>query len=244
MCGKWRADKPGTRHMPRRLVFASLVTAVLISLLMTGCASGRLHATINRDGSADLVSRVLFDPNLIALIGEDRLLAYMQIQIEEQGFMVRRISEDDQIGIEASRHLKRAEELLMLIQPTMDSPLFGSLVVERRLFWTDYTLDATLNLSQLPIGPDLIPDILLPALFRQVKLDVALTLPIRPVRHNADSALDDGKMLLWNLRPDQPNQLYMQARVPNLRNLVGLTVLLAILLTFVLLVVRRSKQSI
>ncbi len=81
-------------------------------------------------------------------------------------------------------------------------------------------------------------------MLNQINLRFILALPFKPENHNASTVWDEGRTLEWKIVPGSNNTLNMQAKVPNIVNIIitigaGLLILLAVII--VLINKRRPK---
>jgi len=228
------------RVMP--VLFVLLVTVVLLS----GCVEGKFHITLNKDGSADADYRIGFNSALLAFMQSDQEnpLEEMRKAAEEEGFTVKNYSENDMVGIIATKHVNSLDELpkfanLATEIDTEETPL----VIEKSFFKNQYHFENNVDLSDMKEKPEDDLGGLGNAMLSQVNLRFILTLPFVPQHHNAAVVRDDGRTLEWHLIPGQDNQIIMDASVPNVTNIVLVITGSVILLVCIIFILHRRKAS-
>ena len=73
----------------------------------------------------------------------------------------------------------------------------------------------------------------------QLDLSFSLTLPIKPLTHNADHVSPDGKTLTWDISLLQPNTVNVVVKAPNIKRIVWTAGLGIVLLALVIWLLRR-----
>lgn len=218
---------------------ALLLVITAVSLLLCGCLKFNMHLTINRNRTADLEITLTAPKTLLALDPalEQKFFIEKKKELADEGFI---ISEPDgeQVGFIASRRLESVEDLaglgMMGDLGMHDQEIF---TVEKGVLTTTYYLDADLDLRDL-IGEEggnsamLLSD-----------LNFLLTLPVKPLKHNADEITDDERTLFWKLSPTGVNHLQLSARAPNLMAvLIGVAAAVVLIASIIAVVVYRSRS--
>ncbi|MCS1350069.1 GGIII-like transmembrane region-containing protein [Mechercharimyces sp. CAU 1602] len=91
-------------------------------------------------------------------------------------------------------------------------PLFqnGYQLEQSFLFYT-FRINTEADLTDMGGDGSLLSDLIMD----QVNLRLLFTLPVEPQEHNADTVVDDGKTLIWNVEPGKKNPVAMTLQVPN-----------------------------
>ncbi|MCL4514684.1 MAG: DUF3153 domain-containing protein [Firmicutes bacterium] len=244
------AEKWGGGSMKRGSGFLrlpGLLGVLALSVLLSGCVSGQFHVTVFKDGSAELEYRMAMDPLLLSFSDQKDPLAEMKAEAEKGGFTVSSYTEGNLVGFKAVKRVQDLKEL-----PVLQSGMFkvkvessqSGLAVKKGLFANTYKFNGNFDLTgmkQTGEGAELAN-----AMISQMKLKFLLTLPVEPKSSNAASVADKGKTLEWVLIPGQTNQIYAEARVPNLTNIamaIALGVAIVALLTVVVVKKFRAPRG-
>ena len=216
--------------MTRRARISFICLVGFLLPLLTGCVELTYHATVNKDGSLDLE---------YTYAATRAPLAELRQKAERDGFTVTDYTSDGLVGIRARKHFASPPEDLML--PEEFSKAIGStgkpiVSIKKGIFHTTYNASADVDLSwgssstgQAQLEDEFAPfgEVLGDAMVSQIKIRVLVTLPCKPLQHNATQASKDGKTLEWRLIPGRKNRLELRARVPNFRNVALLIALTA-----------------
>jgi hypothetical protein len=252
--------------MGKRVALVLLLVFVMVST--AGCAEGIFHVTVNRDGSADLNYKVGFDNSFYSLMSamgsmgnnnsssnSDPLSEYRQ-QFQSDGFTVANFNDGQSTGIVATKHLTSVNELsssannLNLGQnnsqgnsQSNSTPNHIPITVTKTFFSTEYNLDTNFDLSSLADSSQNEFSGLTNAMLSQIKLQLLVTLPIKPGLNNAANTLDNGRTLEWDLIPGQNNQIQMEATVPNVLNIAATAVGAVIIIALVIFLILRTRKK-
>ena len=243
--------------MVKKVVLALLLILVMVST--AGCAEGIFHITINKNGSADLNYKVGIDNTLYSLMtsSNNDPLADFKKETQSEGFTIANFNDGQMSGVIATKHVNSNGELAgttnFLNGQNMTNLLNGQnnmpksnspLAVTRSFFSTQYSLNTNIDLSSMAGNSQDQFSGLTNAMLSQIKLQLLLTLPIKPGINNATSVLDNGKTMEWDLIPGQNNHLQMAATVPNVLNItltaVGAAIIIAVLA--ILLILHNRKK--
>lgn len=227
-----------------RNIIALVPVLMIAPLLLCGCLKFNMHLKINRNRTADLEITLLAPKTLLALDPdmEQKLFKEKREELAGQGFTISDPEDEQRVGFIANKRLASVEDFAAL-EMTGDLGLHDQEIftVEKSALTTTYYLDADLDLQDL-IGEESGSSTLLLS-----DLNFLLTLPVKPLEHNADEITEDGRTLLWKLSPTGVNHLQLTARAPNLAAvLVGvaaLVILLAAMIVAVIYRVRINKAS-
>ncbi len=189
-----------------------LVVTVVLPFLLTGCFKFSMHLTLNKDGTADM-DIIMAASQMLLTMGtgmESSIFGDKREQLDEQGFEITDYSEENMVGFRATKRMQSVEDFSSLgLGDDMglgDQEIF---TVEKGALTTTYHLNADINFGDL-LGEEsdmmalLAPDMLF-----------ILTLPVKPLEHNATSVSDDGKTVEWKLSPTKVNNIQLSARAPN-----------------------------
>ncbi|NLA04251.1 MAG: DUF3153 domain-containing protein [Firmicutes bacterium] len=216
-----------------------LLVAVAAPLLLCGCLQFNMHLTINRNRSADL-EITLAAPRAILAMDPDLEKEFFVEKKEDlaaQGFDIIEPTDEKVAGFKAAKRLRSVTELADLglagDMGLQDQEIF---IEEKSALTTTYHLDAQIDLKDLMGEQGNLVALLSP------DLRFILTLPVKPLAHNADEVTEDGRTLVWELSPLQSNHLQLTARAPNLSAVIlGVVAAVALIAAVILAVVYRPK---
>jgi hypothetical protein len=218
-----------------------LLLVVAAPLFLSGCIEFTLHLTINRNLTSDLDITLTMPRALLALEPEleEKFLREKKEELARQGFEVADHTGDSMIGFRATKKLQSVEELAGL-SLARDMGLEGRdiFTVEKKALTTTYYLDADVDLSDL-IGEE---NNRIFALFPP-DMRFLLTLPVRPLDHNATSITADERTLEWTLSLEGGNHIELAARVPNPSAVILGIVLILLLLGAIIAAIYLRKSS-
>lgn len=216
-----------------------LLVIAVVPLLLSGCLELKMHLTINPNRSADL-EITLSAPELLLLLKPENkaeleeFLEEKKAELAAEGFTISELERDDTAGFKAVKRLPSVEHLadLGLARDIglKDQQIF---TVKKSALTTTYHLDADLDLKDL-IGEQNETLALLS------KMRFILTLPVKPLDHNATTVSEDERTLEWALSPAESNNLQLTARAPNLAAvIIGIVIAVMVPGSIIILVVYR-----
>jgi hypothetical protein len=212
------ADKGESAWMNRiKNILLLILVAVAVSLLLTGCFKFSIHLTVNKNGTAD-VDIIMAASQALVTMGaglESGIFGDRKEQLAEQGFAISDYYEGNMAGFRAIKRVESVKDFSSLGFAN-DLGLDGQEIfsVEKHALTTTYHLNAELNFGDL-----FAEDSDRMALFSP-DMRFILTLPIKPLEHNATTVSADGKTLEWQLSPTKRNEIKLIVRTPNLTSIV------------------------
>lgn len=199
-----------------------LLIALAAPLLLSGCLKFNLHLTVNRNRTADLEITLVAPAALLTMEPEleKKFFKDKREELAAQGFAVSDYEGDNLIGFRATKRLHSVEDLADL-QLAGDLGLKGREVftAQKSAFTTTYLLDTDLDLSNLMGEQSKMLALFTP------DLRFVLTLPVKPLAHNATAVTADERTLEWSLSPTGNNHLQLTARAPNLSAVIVVIVI-------------------
>lgn len=253
---KWNLDfyaerlKDMSTRIPLRQLFLTVLLALMLSVL-TACADGEAHLTVNMDGSTDLDLNLNVKNSALGKIGQDNLMPLIADALNRNNFQAEVSEQGDQKQLTATSHYEKSNKT------SFDtSKLPQGIKVEQSTspgFFTSkmhITAEADL-MESMPDGEiknqiNKVPSFLKNLLLKDVNFDFKLSLPIKAADSNADQVEDGGKTLIWHVSPLQMNKLDLTVQVPNIRNIIIIAVigllLIAALLIWFFVRRRRARQ--
>jgi hypothetical protein len=238
---------------------SQLIAAAALLLLLCSCARGDAHATVHMDRSVDLDVEVSVSENALSSLYLQKALENYKRPLEQYGIQIVPLQESGREGFQLHHTFTAAqsdgntnpEEALQKLSQQLPKGMMLSSAVKKHFFTTDYQLQLTADfLQMLPDGDQALSNklesmnfIAKELLSRQLDFSFNLTLPIRPLAHNANRVADDGKTLTWDISPLNENRLELAVRVPNLgRIAIAAAVALLAVIALVLLWLRRRRK--
>ncbi len=218
-----------------------LLIIIAAPLMLTGCLKFDIHLTINKNGTADVDIILLAVETLVTLDKdlERDLFTGKKERLAELGFAITDYTEKNLIGFKATKRLQSVEEFSTL-------GLAGDIGLEGRdpfsvmkgVLTSTYNLDADIDLRPLFAEHSDMFTLFSP------DLRFSVTLPAKPLSHNATSVTVDGRTLTWDLSPDARNKIQFTARAPNLTAVVILLALAVVLVGAIMTVLIRRIRII
>ncbi|WP_145409517.1 hypothetical protein [Paenibacillus xylanexedens] len=237
-------------RMPLRHLFIAILLTLMLTVL-TACADGEAHVTVNLDGSSDLDLNLSVTDAALGKIGQDNLMSLLADTLIKNNFQAEVTKQGDTQQLTATTHYEKSN--------TTDfdmSSLPEGIKVEQSktpgLFSSTLHLTAEADVMEsMPDGTikdqiNKVPSFLKNLLLKDVNFDFKLTLPIKAKDSNADVVEDGGKTLTWHVSPLNRNTLDLTVQIPNIQNIIIAAVialiLIAVLLIWLLLRRRRVRQ--
>lgn len=224
--------------------FKLVLLFVTMLFLLTGCVSGVFHVTVNKDGSGELNYKLAIDSNLLSTFTEENNpLEKFRVMVEKDGFIVSKFKDKGYYGVEAKKHVEKISdgiggELIKSIS-SVNSKDKINFTIDKGLFVNVYTIKTNIDLTNFGNGNN--------TLFKmfsdRLDLRILLTLPFDVENHNASRILagqtDDIKTFEWDILPGQNNEIYLEAKVLNVWNIV-LLIFLVVGAIFVAALMKRK----
>ncbi|PYE50150.1 DUF3153 domain-containing protein [Paenibacillus barcinonensis] len=239
-----------TRNTIRQLLLTCMLLFMLV--LLSACANGEAHVTVNTDGSADLALDLSVSDSALGKIGQDNVMPLLAEALERNHFKAEITKQGDQNVLKATNHYERSS---MTAFDTSKLPT-GIHIEQSTVpgFFSSkmhITADADL-MESMPDGDikeqiNKVPGFLKRLLLKDMNFNFKLSLPIKADASNADEVQDGGKTLIWNISPLQKNTLDLTVQIPNIRNILlvaipGLVLILALLIGFFIRRKRMRRQ--
>jgi hypothetical protein len=222
----------------------TFIGLILMIMILTSCAKGAAHITVNKNGSIDIGMNLQMDARIQNLVGEKL----------EKG--LEPIMSDLGIEIKKNQSSEKTEYLLLksydsfqdIVATNLD---FKGIKIDMeetdRFFYTKYDIvaqvdskayDTLMNQSMRTLE---LPQQLTRFLLRQFKFDFSFTLPIDTFGdHNADKS--EGNTLTWNISLTDPEPIRMEIYAPKIKNIsILIASVLLILLVGIIYWIRRRK---
>lgn len=219
-----------------------------IILLLTACAKGEAHVTVNTDGTADVKFNIQMNNQNLEIIGQPELIDKLKDTFIEQGFETESAVTDDTQGLTASKQIDMSSADQ---NPELPDSVTFNHDTDDKFFYTTHRIVADADLmSAIPDNDwtdrlNSIPSFVRNLVFKEVDLDFKLTLPIKPESSNANQTSEDYKTMTWNINPLSNNHLELTVNVPNIQNIlmVSIALLAVIVIVIIILVRKRMKKK-
>ncbi|AVX40775.1 Protein of unknown function (DUF3153) (plasmid) [Carboxydocella thermautotrophica] len=233
--------------MKKSIIAFFLITLVLA---LSGCVQGKIHITVNEDGSGDVAIRMGMNSTLVALAGEggdpfDEMIK----NAEKEGYTVSRFNEGELMGFQAKKHFENIKDSFdqgALLNNKIRADK-GNFSIKKGLFFDTYNIKTFMDMTSLAVDQNATEEekAMQRAMLNQIKFDLAMTLPVKAEYHNASMVIDDGRTYVWNLIPGKNNEIILEAKVLNTRNTgIAVAAVILIVIVAVLVIVRKKGQQI
>jgi uncharacterized membrane protein len=240
-------------RMKRRLVF--LLCVIGLVALLSGCVKGDFHITVNKNGSADLDYKIGMMAQLVGLIsgsgnGKQDPIAGMKVSFENVGFAVSQYRDGDYIGVSAKKHVDNLKDIgnslpnENMLNESQKSQVSDKLnfTEDKGLFFTTYRYTGSIDFTNMkPDDKDTMG--IQQMMLKQVDLKLTLTLPVQADAQNASRVLPDQKTYQWDLIPGTKGDIMLQAKVPNVTNIIISILLLIVIVAAVIVFIVKSRRK-
>lgn len=214
--------------MPHKWRKAPIIGLLIILLgLLSGCAKGTAHVTVQRNGGVDIALNLRLDSRAQSLINgkvEDSLIskldtAGIELQIIQDGkfkeyqYLKSFASEDIRSMMDERNNSHPMGELVDTNVKRLDHLLYTTYDIETQLKTEAYRDKLTQQIETLSI-----PKPLIQLLMQSFAIDFKLTLPFN--LYGANNATEqEGRTLTWPINLMDPQPIRMEIYMPNIRNI-------------------------
>lgn len=223
------------------------IFVIAVTILSTGCSQKtRVEADIvikvNQDGSGIYKFTIQSNPLVVPMVDflKERLLA--------QDFQIKKMESENTSGWVAEKKVKnilKEPPPISVATSTGAQSWKNAIKTEEGLFTN--RIDIRYNLDLTKIDQEFPLKSFSQLIYNRIDLRLMLTLPIRPVAHNALKISDQGKTLLWNLQLGKVNPLHLRVDVPNPVGWYwvggGIVAILLLILCFIIFSRKRKKKN-
>ena len=222
----------------------SFIGILLMVILLSGCAKGTAHITVNKNGSLDIAVEVKLDSRAQALISE-KMENTLVNKLQDEGIQLEK-SQDGKSTVYQFLKSYASYEDIVLTQSSLD---MVDLRLEQQDKWlyTKYNVDAQLKLNTYTdtimnnMGSLSLSKPILRTLLQTLTFDFKLTLPMDLFGEN-NAAVDEGRTLTWKVTLADTDPIQMQVNVPNVRNIVIVLIILVVaIITTLIWFIRKRK---
>jgi hypothetical protein len=203
-----------------------ILISLMVVLLLSGCVKGVFHITVNKDGSGDLDYRLAIDSALLSNDPkEDNPLEEFKTLAKKDGFIVSQFKENSYFGVEAKKKVENiskgiGEELFNSLSSS-DQKENVNFSIKKGFLFNVYQLKTNFDLKDF-VSKDNDP---IASMFtNKMDLKMLLTLPVEVENHNASRIVfgdsEKVKTYEWDIIPGQDNEIYLEAKVLNITNIL------------------------
>ncbi|WP_426640637.1 hypothetical protein [Paenibacillus illinoisensis] len=218
-------------------------------IILSACADGEAHLTVNMDGSTDLDIHLGVTESALGKIGQDNLMPLLEEALKKNNFQAEVVDDGERKQLSATTHYEKSNTAASFDLSKLPKGIQVEQSTEPGFFTSKFHVTATADLMEsMPDGEikdqiNKVPSFLKNLLLKDVKFDFKLSLPIKAEDSNADLVEDQGKTLTWHISPLNSNTLDLTVQVPNIRNII-ITAVIALIVVAALLIwffVRRKR---
>lgn len=230
--------------MPHKWRGFSIIGLLFILIMLSGCAKGTAHVTVNMNGSVDLAVDVKLDSRAGALISEKMENALVS-KLQDEGIQLEKSQDGKSTVYQFLKSYASFEDIAstsggldivdLKIEP-QDKWLYTKYDVDAQLKFNTYTDTIMDNMGDLSLSKPI-----LRTLLQNLAFDFKLTLPMDLFGEN-NATVEEGKSLTWKVTLADTEPIQMQVYVPNVRNImIVLIVLVVAIITTIILFIRKRK---
>lgn len=215
--------------MPNQWRIAPVIVLLVILFgLLTGCAKGTAHVTVQRNGGVDIALHLRLDARAQSLINgkvEDSLIS----KLEAAGIELQKIQDGPFMEYQYLKSYA-PEDIRSMMDERNNSNAMSKLVdtnVQRseHLLYTTYDIETQLITEAYSdkliqqIETLNVPKPVIQLLMQSFAIDFKLTLPFNLYGDN-NAAEQEGRTLTWPITLMDPQPIRMEIHMPNVRNIV------------------------
>ncbi|MET3942603.1 hypothetical protein ABIC22_005415 [Paenibacillus sp. PvP094] len=235
-------------RIPLRHLFLTIMLS-LILVILSACADGEAHLTVNMDGSTDLELNLGVTESALGKIGQDNLMPMLEEALKKNNFQAEVVDDGERKQLSATTHYEKSNTAASFDLSRLPKGIQVEQSTEPGFFTSRFHVTATADLMEsMPDGEikdqiNKVPSFLKNLLLKDVNFDFKLSLPIKAEDSNADLVEDQGKTLTWHVSPLNSNTLDLTVQVPNIRNII-ITAVIALIVVASLLIwffIRRKR---
>ena len=240
--------KSMSKRIPLRYLFLTIMLGLSL-VILSACADGEAHLTVNLDGSTDLDINLGVTESALGKIGQDNLMPLLEDVLKRNNFQAEVVDEGERKQLSATTHYEKSSTTASFDMSQLPEGIQVKQTMEPGFFTSRFHVTATADLMEsMPDGEikdqiNKVPSFLKNLLLKDVNFDFKLSLPIKAEDSNADLVEDQGKTLTWHISPLHSNTLDLTVQVPNIRNII-ITAVIALIVVAALLIwffVRRKR---
>ncbi|ULO08355.1 hypothetical protein H1230_05960 [Paenibacillus sp. 19GGS1-52] len=230
--------------MHKRLLWL-IIGLLSMLLLLSGCAKGTAHVTVNKNGSIDVAVKLRLDASTQALLSgkmEDSLVSKLQAA----GIPLQKIQDGKATEYQFLKSYASVEEMKSFSGKW--EGVDTKVSTQNRWLYTKYNVEAQpqmnvyMDKAMDNIGTLGIPKSLARLLLKSFAIDFKLTLPVDLFGDN-NATVQEGRTLTWHITLADTEPIQMEVYVPNIKNIViAASVVALILVVLVVLWFRRRKR--
>ncbi|MEO2203816.1 hypothetical protein ABGV42_08705 [Paenibacillus pabuli] len=237
-----------SKRIPLRHLFLTIMLGLTL-VILSACADGEAHLTVNLDGSTDLDINLGVTESALGKIGQDNLMPLLEDVLKRNNFQAEVVDEGERKQLSATTHYEKSSTTASFDMSQLPEGIQVEQTTEPGFFTSRFHVTATADLMEsMPDGEikdqiNKVPSFLKNLLLKDVNFDFKLSLPIKAENSNADLVEDQGKTLTWHISPLHSNTLDLTVQVPNIRNII-ITAVMALIVVAALLIwffVRRKR---
>ena len=213
-----------------------LVLILALSLLLSGCLKMDIDMTIKSNGKADVSILYAAEDSMTEMSeGETESGVLSQEQIDEykaKGWEVSDYAKDGYTGVVVSKKDQDMAEAKLLEGSNSNVRKEGSIyIIDIDVFGEEKSMEMNQYASMLSAAGG--------------SFTFRLTLPTKPIRHNATSVSEDGKTLTWDfLSMDPGDTVHVEFKMPSsIAMYIVIGVLVAIVAVLLLLKKKRKGDD-
>jgi hypothetical protein len=226
---------------------ASTLLLILFTLvLLTGCAKGTAHVTVQMDDSVDVAAVLRLDARTHALINADAEESFLG-KLKAAGFPLKKIQDSRSTEYQYLRSYT-SQEIKALAALNGSDVVDSDIKTATSWFYTKYDIEVQLHLNKYSdqmlrsVETLDIPKPVVRMLVQSFTVDFKLTLPFNLYGAN-NAAEQHGRTLTWPINLVDPDPIRMVIYVPKIRNIaMAIGGVVVILGGAVVYLVRRRRR--
>ena len=217
----------------RKHICLPMITLVLV-LALTGCIRVNLDITIKSNGKADISFLYAFQDSLTSMMDDGEGVGMSAEEVEEyrtEGWEVKDYAAEGYTGYIISK------ENVDLSETDLMEGSEGRIRKEGSLYIVDIELFSENDRKSFTESASMLKSM-------GGSFTVHLTLPVKPVKHNATSVSDDGKTLEWDIfSMNVAEPIHVEFRTVNYALIIAIVAAIAVAVAAVGIISRRRAKA-
>lgn len=211
------------------------LTIIIMGTLffLSGCFTLHYHVTVNRDKTIEEEITFIVNKSLLSMgmfFGQVDYTETFRTELSIEGFEVENFTEGDASGVKAYRSSTEIDDALTFNTDSFATASNGGIVVKRGLFSQTYYIDETFGMEEMSVMEREMLGLMQP------DIKFLLTLPVKPIEHNAHAVSSDGKTMEWIIDLRETNNIKVSFKEP-IFNPILILIILAIIVLVVLIII-------
>lgn len=215
-----------------------VVTLLLLTIMLSGCAKIDYQIKINKDGSGEIAYIYGIDKTIIKSTGQtkEKIVEKQQKNAEESGYEIEPYEDNQIAGFKATKMIEDLSNGSVLLEIFKDKYIpekeASKINIKKATFGKKYSQKTIIDLSSLQEFKELAPTI-----------KYTINLPTKVTKTNANEISTDKKVISWNLVAGEKNEINFEADSGRLYRITTIVLLVIILISVVVFILLKNIKN-